>query len=89
MVYTGRTPRPVYRCDNPNLLLGLKRCTTFGGFRPDKLIADAVFEAVAPFAIEAAIKARSMLNQEAVGVRDGVAASPVRRIVGGTTLCRL
>jgi excisionase family DNA binding protein len=65
VVYTGRTPRPVYRCDNPNLLLGQKRCITFGGFRPDKLIADAALEAVAPFAIDAAIEARSMLNQAA------------------------
>ena len=65
VVYTGRTPRPVYRCDNPNLLLGQKRCITFGGFRPDKLIADAVLEAVAPFAIDAAIEARAMLNQAA------------------------
>lgn len=65
VVYTGRTPRPVYRCDNPNLLLGQNRCITFGGFRPDKLIADAVLEAVAPFAIDAAIEARAMLNQAA------------------------
>lgn len=32
-------------------------------FRPDKLIADAVLEAVAPFALDAAIEARAMLNQ--------------------------
>ncbi|MCR9111550.1 MAG: zinc ribbon domain-containing protein, partial [Rhodobacteraceae bacterium] len=65
VVYTGRTPRPVYRCDNPDLLLGQKRCITFGGFRPDKLIADAVLEAVAPFAIDTAIEAHAMLNQAA------------------------
>lgn len=63
VVYTGRNPRPVYRCDTPNLLLGRKRCITFGGFRADKLITDAVLEAVAPFAIDAAIEARDMVNR--------------------------
>ena len=33
VAYTGRYPRPVYRCDRPNLALGLARCMSFGGIR--------------------------------------------------------
>ncbi len=58
VVYAGRTHRPVYRCDNPNLLLGHKRCFTFGGARAEKLIVGAVLEAVAPLAIDAALEAQ-------------------------------
>lgn len=63
VAYTGRTPRPVYRCDYPNLLLGQKRCITFGGFRAERLIADAVLDVLAPHAIEAAKEARAMVKQ--------------------------
>jgi Recombinase/Recombinase zinc beta ribbon domain len=55
VVYAGRRPRPVYRCDNPNLLLGQKRCLTFGGARADRLVATAVLDAVQPLAIDAAL----------------------------------
>ena len=65
MVYTGRKPRPVYRCDTPNLLLGRKRCVAFGGARADKLVADAVLEAVAPLAIEASIAAQAAMSKAA------------------------
>jgi excisionase family DNA binding protein len=61
VVYTGRKPRPVYRCDNPNLLLGQKRCFTFGGARAEKLVAASVLEAVAPLAIDAAIEAQTLM----------------------------
>lgn len=63
MVYNGKTPRPVYRCDNPNLLLGQKRCIIFGGRRADKLISDAVLQAAAPLAIDAAIEAQAIVRQ--------------------------
>ena len=39
VVYTGRYPRPVYRCDRPNLQLGQQRCFGFGGKRIDEAIA--------------------------------------------------
>jgi excisionase family DNA binding protein len=58
VVYAGRTHRPVYRCDNPNLLLGHKRCFTFGGARAEQLIVEAILEAVAPMAIDAALEAQ-------------------------------
>ena len=63
VAYTGRTPRLVYRCDCPNLPLGKKRCITFGGFRAERLIADAVLDVLAPHAIEAAKEARAMVKQ--------------------------
>ena len=40
VAYTGNPQsRPVYRCDRPNLMLGLPRCMTFGGPRVDAAIA--------------------------------------------------
>jgi excisionase family DNA binding protein len=66
VVYAGRgQPRPVYRCDRPNLMLGLPRCLTFGGPRIDAAIAEEVLRAVEPMAIEAALQAeqRHMENQ--------------------------
>lgn len=65
VVYTGRKPRPVYRCDNPNLLLGRKRCIVFGGARAEKLVTGAVLEAVAPLAIEASIAAQAAMSKAA------------------------
>jgi Recombinase len=35
VAYNGRYPRPVYRCDTPNLQLGQPRCFSFGGKRID------------------------------------------------------
>lgn len=64
VVYTGRTPRPVYRCDNPNLLLGQKRCITFGGARADRLVSAAVLEAVSPLAIDAALQAQALMTRQ-------------------------
>jgi hypothetical protein len=56
--YSGRPPgQPVYRCDRPNLTLGLPRCFTFGGLRVDAAIARELLRAVEPIAIEAAAEA--------------------------------
>jgi DNA invertase Pin-like site-specific DNA recombinase len=56
--YSGRPPgQPVYRCDRPNLMLGLPRCFTFGGLRIDAAVAGELLRAVAPMAIEAAAEA--------------------------------
>ncbi len=52
VVYTGHKPRPVYRYYTPNLLLGRKRCLTFGGRRADELITNAVLGVLAPHAIK-------------------------------------
>jgi excisionase family DNA binding protein len=59
--YSGRPPgQPVYRCDRPNLMLGLPRCFTFGGLRVDAAVARELLRAVEPMAIEAAQEAERM-----------------------------
>ena len=56
--YSGRPPgQPVYRCDRPNLMLGLPRCMTFGGPRIDAAMTRELLRAVEPMAIEAALEA--------------------------------
>ena len=58
VAYTGNPQsRPVYRCDKPNLMMGLPRCMTFGGPRVDAAIAKELLRAVEPMAIEAALEA--------------------------------
>ena len=65
VAYTGRPPgRPVYRCDRPNLMLGLPRCLSFGGSRVDAAIAEEILRAVEPMAIEAALEAERMQRGE-------------------------
>ena len=54
VVYTGRYPRPVYRCEQPNAQLGQRRCLSVAGKRIDETIAAEMLRAVAPMAIEAA-----------------------------------
>ena len=61
VAYTGNPQsRPVYRCDKPNLMMGLPRCMTFGGPRVDTAIARELLRAVEPMAIEAAFEAERM-----------------------------
>jgi excisionase family DNA binding protein len=61
VAYTGAPPgRPTYRCDRPNLMLGLPRCLGFGGSRVDAAIAAEILRAVEPMAIEAALEAERM-----------------------------
>src|SRR6266566_2873900 len=64
VVYAGRYPRPVYRCDKPNLQLGQQRCFSFGGKRIDETIAAEMLRAVAPMAIAAVEEAERMLRDE-------------------------
>ena len=60
VVYAGKTPRPTYRCDRPNLMLGLRRCLGFGGARVEAAVASELIRAVEPMAIEAALEAERM-----------------------------
>jgi excisionase family DNA binding protein len=61
VVYAGKAPgRPVYRCDRPNLMLGLTRCLGFGGTRIDAAVAAELVRAVEPLAVEAALQAGRM-----------------------------
>ena len=49
VTYTGNPrSRPVYRCDKPNLMMGLPRCMTFGGPRVDAAVARELLCAVEP-----------------------------------------
>ena len=71
VVYAGRgTRRPVYRCDRPNLMLGLPRCLGFGGSRVDAAVAAELLRALEPMAVEAACEAeRVMAEAEAERLR--------------------
>ncbi len=61
VAYTGNPQsRPVYRCDKPNLMMGLPRCMTFGGPRIDAAVARELLRAVEPLAIEATFEAERM-----------------------------
>ena len=61
VAYTGAPPgRATYRCDRPNLMLGLPRCLGFGGSRVDAAIASEILRVVEPMAIEAALEAERM-----------------------------
>lgn len=56
--YVGNAPgRPVYRCNRPNLMLGLPTCIGFGGTRIDAAVAAELVRAVEPMAVEAALQA--------------------------------
>src|SRR5438067_2136434 len=64
VAYTGNPQsRPVYRCDKPNLMMGLPRCMIFGGSRVDAAIAEELLRVVEPLAIEAALEAERMHQQ--------------------------
>src|SRR5260370_15033409 len=71
VAYTGNPQsRPVYRCDKPNLMMGLPRCMTFGGPRVDAAIARELLQAVEPMAIEAPVEAeRDPPDQQATQQR--------------------
>ena len=56
--------RPVYRCDKPNLMMGLPRCMTFGGPRIDAAVGRELLRAVEPMAVEAAFKAERMYREQ-------------------------
>lgn len=70
VAYTGNPQsRPVYRCDKPNLMMGLPRCMTFGGPRVDAAVARELLRAVEPLAIEAAFEAERMHRERQDGQR--------------------
>jgi excisionase family DNA binding protein len=58
VAYRGHCMQPVYRCDRPNQMLAQPRCLSFGGSRPDVVIATELMRAVEPMAIEAALQAQ-------------------------------
>ena len=56
--------RPIYRCEQPNVQLGQRRCLSVAGKRIDETIAAEMLRAIAPMAIEAAEEAERMLRVE-------------------------
>src|SRR3954447_26440661 len=51
--YSGRPPgHPAYQCERPNLMLGLRRCFTFGGLRVDAAVTRELLRAVEPMESE-------------------------------------
>ncbi len=65
VAYSGNPQsRPVYRCDKPNLMMGLPRCMTFGGPRVDAAVVGELMQAVEPMAIEAAFEAERMHRKQ-------------------------
>ena len=65
VTYTGNPPyRVVYRCDKPNLMMGLPRCMTFGGPRIDAAVGRELLRAVEPMAVEAAFRAERMDREQ-------------------------
>jgi excisionase family DNA binding protein len=80
VAYTGAPPpgRPTYRCDRPNLMLGLPRCLGFGGSRVDAAIAAEIVRVIEPMAIEAALEAERM-HREGEAERRRIAELDLRQ----------
>ena len=55
--YSGKTLVPNYSCVRGNQLYGTKRCQSVGGRRIERVVLDAVFEALRPAGIEATLRA--------------------------------
>ena len=55
--YSGKTLVPNYSCVRGNQLYGTERCQSVGGRRIERVVLDAVFEALQPAGIEATLRA--------------------------------
>jgi hypothetical protein len=55
--YSGNTLVPNYSCVRGNQLYGTERCQSVGGRRIERVVLDAVFEALRPAGIEATLRA--------------------------------
>jgi DNA invertase Pin-like site-specific DNA recombinase len=55
--YSGKTLVPNYSCVRGNQLYGTQRCQSVGGRRTERVVLDAVFEALQPAGIEATLRA--------------------------------
>lgn len=65
VLYTGHAPRhPRYVCRRGQVVHGAAPCVSFGASRPDDAIATELLRAVAPVAVEAAIVAANVAQQE-------------------------
>jgi DNA invertase Pin-like site-specific DNA recombinase len=55
--YSGKTLVPNYSCVRGNQLYGTERCQSVGGRRIERVVLDAVFQALEPAGIEATLRA--------------------------------
>jgi DNA invertase Pin-like site-specific DNA recombinase len=60
--YSGKTLVPNYSCVRGNQLYGTERCQSVGGRRIERVVLDAVFQALAPAGIEATLRAIEHAN---------------------------
>ena len=62
--YSGKTLVPNYSCVRGNQLYGTGRCQSVGGRRIERVVLDAVFQALQPAGIEATLRALEHTNEE-------------------------
>jgi DNA invertase Pin-like site-specific DNA recombinase/biotin operon repressor len=62
--YSGKTLVPNYSCVRGNQLYGTGRCQSVGGRRIERVVLDAVFEALRPAGIEATLRAIEHANSD-------------------------
>ena len=62
--YSGKTLVPNYSCVRGSQLYGTGRCQSVGGRRIERVVLDAVFQALAPAGIEATLRALEHTNEE-------------------------
>jgi len=62
--YSGKTLVPNYACVRGNQLYGTGRCQSVGGRRIERVVLDAVFEALRPAGIEATLRAIEHANSD-------------------------
>ncbi len=60
--YSGRSLTPRYCCTRGRGMYGKASCQSVGGVRIERQVADAVFEALAPAAIDATLRAMEQLT---------------------------
>ena len=62
--YSGKTLVPNYSCVRGNQLYGTERCQSVGGRRIERVVLDAVFQALQPAGIEATLRALEHANDD-------------------------
>lgn len=68
VTYSGPGKSVRYSCRGATVNHGEDKCISFGGLRPDEMVAQAILDVISPHAIEAAIEAES-LDQKATADR--------------------
>ena len=64
VTYCGPGKSIRYSCRGAHINHGEKWCISFGGLRPDELVAHSLLDVLSPHAIDAAVKAKTLSHQE-------------------------